>query len=235
MIAAEIAMAAVVLAAIAAVLVRTFSSSPPSQPSPSPHSVSLPAGGRSHVTLRVTTGIPSLTIGVAAPGSDGTLLRVSTSASIAVPRLRADGGTVYLSATDADAVTVTLSPAVTWQLDIAGGTSRTTADLRGGRLAGIAVTKGSDVIDLTLPRPPGAVTVRLAAGASQLLLSLPAGVPVRISAHAGAHEISLDGRDHADVRDNTVFTTPGWAPGATGFDIDATAGAARIAVTTWAG
>jgi type III secretory pathway component EscT len=30
----------------------------------------------------------------------------------------------------------------------------------------------------------------------------------------------------------TVFTTPGWAAGAPGFDIDATAGAARVAVTT---
>jgi len=29
-----------------------------------------------------------------------------------------------------------------------------------------------------------------------------------------------------------VFTTPGWAAGAAGFDIDATAGAARVAVTT---
>jgi len=101
-------------------------------------------------------------------------------------------------------------------------------------VAGITVTKGSDVIDLTLPRPRGSVAVRLTAGASQLLLSLPAGAPVRVNAHAGAGEISLGGRDHAAVPDGSVFTTPGWTPGATGFDIDAAAGAARIAVTTWA-
>jgi hypothetical protein len=28
-----------------------------------------------------------------------------------------------------------------------------------------------------------------------------------------------------------VFTTPGWADGATGFDVDAAAGAAKVAVT----
>jgi len=35
------------------------------------------------------------------------------------------------------------------------------------------------------------------------------------------------------VAGGSVFTTAGWAPGAAGFDIDATAGAARVAVTTW--
>jgi hypothetical protein len=32
-----------------------------------------------------------------------------------------------------------------------------------------------------------------------------------------------------------VFTTPGWTPSAASFDIDATAGAARVAVTARAG
>jgi hypothetical protein len=99
-------------------------------------------------------------------------------------------------------------------------------------VTGIAVTKGSDVIDLTLPRPHGSVPVQLAAGASQLLLSLPDGVPARVTAAAGAGEISIDGRNHTGVRSGTVLTTAAWVPGAAGYDIDATAGAARIAVTT---
>jgi hypothetical protein len=192
----------------------------------------------------VVTGVPVLTIGVANLGAGGTLLRVSTPAGSPAPRLRVTSGDgtsgqtgnalVSLSAKGASAVTVTLNAAVNWQLDFAGGTKRTVADLRGGQVAGITVTKGSDVIDLTLPRPRGSVGVRLTAGTSQLLLSLPVGAPVRVSAHAGAGEISLGGRDHAAVPDGSVFTTPGWTPGATGFDIDAAAGAARIAVTTWA-
>ena len=73
---------------------------------------------------------------------------------------------------------------------------------------------------------------RDAAGANQLLLSVPGGVPVRVTAAAGAGAISLDGQDHVGVAGGSVFTTPGWAPGTTGFDIDAAKGAARIAVTT---
>ena len=236
-------MAAVCLAACTAIVVRTIPKASPPPPPPSPHVTSLPADGRSRATLQVVTGTLVLTIGVADLGSGGTLLRASTPAGSPPPQLRlasSDGtagpgrdALVLLSAKGASAITVTLNAAVSWQFDFAGGTRRTVADLRGGRVAGITVTKGSDVIDLTLPRPHGSVPVRLAAGASQFLLRLPGGVPVRLTAAAGAGEISLGGRDHRRVADGSVFTTPGWTPGATGFDVDATAGAARVAVTTW--
>ena len=65
-------------------------------------------------------------------------------------------------------------------------------------MAGVSITAGSDVVDLTMPHPAGSVPVR------------------------------LGGR-------RSVLTTPTWAPGAAGFDVDATAGAARITVTTQAG
>ena len=53
-------------------------------------------------------------------------------------------------------------------------------------------------------------------------------VPV---AGGGAREISLAGKDHVGVAGGSVFTTPGWKPHAAGFDVDATAGAARVALT----
>jgi hypothetical protein len=229
-------MGIVLLAACTALVVRTVSrSSPPTLP----HVASLAADGHSDATLQVITGTPTLTIGVADLGVTGTLLRVSTPAASPAPQLRTEGGTgnpvVSLSAADASAVTVTLNAAVSWQLDLASGTTTTVVDLVGGRVAGIAVTKGSGVIDLTLPRPDGSVTVRLAAGASRLQLSLPGGVPARVSAAAGAGEVSLEGHDHVGVAAGSVFTTPAWAPGAAGYDVDATAGAAHITVTTQAG
>jgi hypothetical protein len=206
-----------------------------------PHVASLAADGRSRATLDVVTGTTLLTIRAAGLGAAGPLLRASTPAGDPPPLLReadADGTSpagedplVTLSAKNASAVTVTLNAAVSWQLDLAGGTSRTVADLRGGQVTGISLTAGADVIDLTLPRPRGRVPVQLGAGASQLLLSLPGGVPVRVTAASGAGEVSLEGQDHPGVAGGSVFTTPGWAPGATGLDIDALAGAGRIAVT----
>jgi hypothetical protein len=198
-----------------------------------PHTASLPGDGHSHATLAVLTGTAALKIGVANLGSGGPLLRVAVPAPDPAPQLREPAGTtvVLLSAKGASAVTVTLNAAVTWQLDLGGGTTRTVADLRGARLAGVNVTAGSDVLDQLLPRPGGNVPVRMAGGASQFLLSLPRGIQARVTAAGGAGEISLEGRDYVGVAGGSVFTTSGWTAGAAGFDIDATAGAARVAVT----
>jgi hypothetical protein len=210
---------------------------------PGPHVATLADDRRSGATLNVLTGTAVLTIGVADFGASGALLRVTTPASGPLPQLREPSGiagpggstVVDLSATGASAVTVTLNAAVSWRLDLGGGTTRTDADLRGGQVAGITFTAGSDVISLTLPQPRGSVPVQLAGGASQFLLSLPAGVPVRMTAAGGAGEVSLEGQDHVGVAGGSVFTTPGWTPSAASFDIDATAGAARVAVTARAG
>jgi hypothetical protein len=78
------------------------------------------------------------------------------------------------------------------------------------------------------------VPVQLAGGASQFLLSLPGGVPVRVTAGGGAGEVTLDGQDHTGVGGGSVFATAGWATGTAGYDVNATAGVSRVAVTTQA-
>jgi hypothetical protein len=177
-------------------------------------------------------------------GTGGRLQRAAAPDGAPSPRLReaATGGTdrsgkselILLSASSgAGPVTVTLNAAVSWRLDFAAGTERTVADLRGGRVAAITVTAGSDIVELTLPRPRGAVAIRLTGGASQFLLRLPSGVPVRVTAGGGAGEVSLDGATHAGVAGGSVVASPGWVARAPGFDVDATAGAARLAVTRW--
>lgn len=203
------------------------------------HTATLAANGRSAATLDVLTGTTALKIGVANFGTGGALLRVSTPKGDPPPHLRETNSAaqpgqetvVDLSAPGASAVTVTLNAAVSWRLVFGGGTTRTAADLRGGRVTGIAFTAGSSVISLALPRPHGSVPIRLAGGASQFLFSLPRGVPARVTAAGGAGEISLDGQDHVGVGGGSVFTTPGWAANVPRFDVDATAGAARVAVT----
>jgi NADPH-dependent 2,4-dienoyl-CoA reductase/sulfur reductase-like enzyme len=133
---------------------------------------SLPADGHSSATLEIRSGTPLLDIEVAnLGGTSGTLLRSSVPGDARPEITVASGGgrersgkdeLVFLSASDgASAVTVTLNAAVTWRLDFAGGTERTAADLRGGRVAGITVAAGSDIVDLALPRPRGTVPVLL--------------------------------------------------------------------------
>jgi hypothetical protein len=235
--AVAVAGAAVIVAAGAATALAV--SRPPAQP----QTASVPADGNTSATLEVVTGTRLLSLRVAnLGGTSGTLLRASTPRGEPVPQLRAarTGATgrsgpkelIFLSGSGgATAVTVTLNAAVSWRLDFAAGTQRTTADLRGGQVAGISVAAGSQIVDLTLPRPGGTVPISLTGGASQFRLSLPAGVPVRVTTAGGAGEVSLDGATHVGVAGGSVFTTGGWAAGAAGFDVDATAGAARVIVS----
>jgi hypothetical protein len=221
---------------------------------PATQAVSVPADGHATAVLEIASGTTVLSVGVAdLGGTGGTLLRASTPDGAPVrpeARMVQAGGTdrsgnpedVALTLASSAgrgvgdyAVTVTLNAAVTWRLDFAGGTQRTVANLRGGRVASVAFTAGSQVIDVTLPRPHGTVPVLLAGGASQLLLRAPAGVPVRVTAAGGAGAVSLDGATHTGVAGGSVFASPGWASATARYDVAATAGAANVAVTSWRG
>jgi hypothetical protein len=236
--------AAAVTAAVAALLAACSSATPQqfgisaTASTTTSHTVSMAVGGRTRASLDVLTGTTVLTIGTADFGPGGSLLTVTTPAGAPVPQLSASDpdGTgnptlVDLSAPNAPAVTVTLSADVSWQINLDGGASRTDVDLRGGRLSGIAFDAGSSLVTLALPRPHGSVPVQMIGGASDFQLSLPTGVPARVTAGGGASEVSLEGQQHTGVQGGSVFATAGWAPGAAGFDIDATAGVSQITVT----
>ena len=225
---------AVGCAGAAAVLLAACSSG--SGPA-APHTVSLLADGHGSATLDVLTGTTALAIGVAHFGPGGSLLRVVTPPGDQAARLTvsqpsgAGDAEVGLSANGASAVSVTLNADVSWQLNLAGGASRTDIDLRGGHVTGVTFSAGVSDISLALPVPGGSVPVRLAGGASVFDLSLPLGVPARVTAGGGAGEVSLLGQEHTGVAGGSAYTTAGWAPGAAGFDIDASSGASTITVT----
>jgi hypothetical protein len=202
------------------------------------HVVSMPLDGRSRAVLEIRSGTAVLHLSVAR--LPGTLLRVSTPDDAPVRPELSGAAPVVLSLHGADggrrapyAVNVVLSSSVMWGLDFAGGTQRTTADLRGGKVAGIAVTAGSADLALALPRPDGTLSILLAGGASQCLISVPAGVPARVSAEGGAGQVTLDAQSQTGVAGGTVITSPGWSAAASRLDIDATAGVSRLLVSRY--
>jgi hypothetical protein len=208
--------------------------------SPSTHVASLATAGRSQAALEITAGTPVLDVSIAR--LPGTLLRVSTPDDAPVKPVLSGSAPIVLSLTGsasskpgtAYAVSVVLSSAVVWSLDFAGGTQRTQADLRGGQVGGIAVTAGSDILQITLPRPAGTLPFLLAGGVTQFQLSLPSGVPARVTVGGGASYVSVDDQDLTGVAGGTVLTPPGWASATSRFDIDATSGFSRLTVSRWA-
>jgi len=201
------------------------------------HLAAMPRGGLTRAELKVTSGTAILDVSVGKLG--GTLLRASTPDGAPVRPVLTDPGLIVLSLAGAGrggqgsgyAVKVVLNAAVTWSLDLAGGTQLTKVDLRGGKVAGIAVMAGSDTLDLSLPRPAGTLPLLLAGGVSQFLLSLPAGVPAQVTVGGGASFVSLDGQHLTGIAGGTVVTSPGWAAATSRYDIDAISGFSQLAVS----
>jgi hypothetical protein len=157
------------------------------------HTVSMAVGGRTRASLDVLSGTTVLTIGTANFGPGGSLLTVTTPGGTPVPQLSAsdpdgsgNGTLIDLTAANSPAVTVTLNADVSWQIDLDGGASRTEVNLSGGRLSGISFNAGSNLVTLALPQPHGDIPVQMVGGASDFQLSLPAGVPARVTAGGGA-------------------------------------------------
>jgi hypothetical protein len=224
------AVALVLAAAAGAAAGLTLTSSPS-------HVASLGLDGRASATFKITTGTPVLDVSVA--HLTGTLLRVSTPDDATVRPVLNGSAPIVLTLVHAagrDAsypVKVVLNSAVTWRLDFAGGTQRTEADLRGGKVGQIAITAGCDILDVTLPRPAGTLPFLLAGGVSQFALSLPAGVPAQVQVGGGASYVSVDGQSRTGIAGGTVLTPPGWATATSRFGINATAGFSRLTISRW--
>jgi hypothetical protein len=224
-----VAAAAVLAVAVAAGGTAAALSAPSSA-----HVASLAAGQRTQAALKITGGTSVLRVSVA--NLHGALLRASTPDGAPVRPVLSGSAPIVLSLAGGgttSAVTVVLSSAVVWSLDFAAGTQRTDADLRGGRVGGIAVTAGSDILDVSLPRPSGTLPFLLAGGVSQFLISLPGGVPARVTVGGGASYVSTGNQDLTGVAGGTVLTPPGWATATSRFDIDATSGFSRLTVSRW--
>jgi hypothetical protein len=199
------------------------------------HSARVADDGRRGATLSVLSGAASVTISAAR--MPGTLARAWTPAGSGVrPELVAVNGTVqvYLGGTGQsgpDAVWIQLSTAVRWRLQLSGGASQTMIQMRNGKLSGIDFTAGSSLITAALPRPVGTVTLTLAGGASQLNLTVPAGVPARLQLYGGASQAVLGGQVYTGIAGGTVLAGPGWPSAVNRYDLNAVSGVSQVTVS----
>jgi hypothetical protein len=199
------------------------------------HRASLSASGQHQATLALVSGAATVTVSAAA--MRGTLARAWTPNNSGVrPQLLLSAGRaqVFLDSTGqsgAGAISIQLSTAVTWQLQFTGGSNQTILSLGDSKIASIDFTAGSNLIQMTLPRPSGTVAITLAGGASQVSLTVPTGVPTRLRLYGGASTATLAGVTHVGVPRGTVLSPAGWAQAVNRYDIDAPAGVSDITVT----
>jgi hypothetical protein len=199
------------------------------------HTASLAATGQRRATLALVSGAATITVSAAA--LPGTLARAWTPTNANVrPEflLSADRAQLFLDATGqsgAGAISIQLSPDVTWQLQFTGGSSQTILSLADTKIASIDFTAGASLIQMTLPRPSGTATITLAGGAGQVSLTVPRGVPTRLRLYGGASAATLGGVTHAGAGRGTVLSSPGWAQAANRYDVDVPGGVSDISVS----
>ena len=152
-----------------------------------------------------------------------------------VPEVRVDGGTVtvkYRPSLHRTSGELTLSGRVPWAITVRMGMSDVVADLQDLELAGLEISGGVSRLEIKLPRPKAAVRVRIGAGASNLELIRPAGVPVRVRIGGGASKLAIDEFRFGAAGGKTDWRSPDYDLVEGCYDIEIGAGASKVTVRT---
>jgi DNA-binding MarR family transcriptional regulator len=139
-------------------------------------------------------------------------------------------GISWLGARDVGAE-LTLTTAIPWTIEIRRGVSRLSADLHELHLAGFDITGGVTESELSLPRPRGTATVRIAGGASRVTIKRPRGTAAQVVVRGGASNLVFDAQRLAAVGSATRLATPGWDSAADRWSIELTGGASELVIT----
>jgi hypothetical protein len=180
-------------------------------------------------TVDLVSGATTVSVRTADLGADRLRATTPDGAGVA-PALDVDGDTVTVHLVSSGlsgpaAVTVLLDPRVRWQVRLSGGAVSQRLDLRGARLSGVDLAAGATRIELSLPVPDRTVPVRLAGGATEFTLHVPAGVATGVRVGGGAASTDVDGVRRTGLAGGTVLTT---ATATDRYDVDATAGVSTL-------
>lgn len=126
---------------------------------------------------------------------------------------------------------VALSVAIPWRIAIHGGAAEAIAELDGLHLAGLEVKGGFNTIRLDLPTPSGMVPIRLAGGASEIIVHRPAGVAARVNFKGWASELTFDEQTFSVAGNISQLQSPGFAPTAPCYDIEITSYANSVVIS----
>jgi hypothetical protein len=175
------------------------------------------ARGASHLTMRV----------------DGTmedLYRARFEGK--VPEVRVERGTVtvrYRLGLHQPRGEITLTGRIPWSIEARAGMSEVVADLEDLELRSWEVSAGASKIQARLSRPEETVPIRIGAGASNVELIRPAGVPVRVHIGAGASNLTIDDFSGSGKID---WRSPDYEQVEGRYDIEIGAGASKVTIRT---
>jgi hypothetical protein len=202
---------------------------------PAAHLAAGAANGRTVAAFDLLSGATSVTVQATDTGGD--LYRISTPVgSHQLPQVVDSGGRVELQLVEAGGgsglshVDVQLNRNVRWAVRLAGGAAEDLLDLSTGQVSEVDIVAGVTHIDLSLPAPRGTVPVRLAGGATDFSVKIPAGAARKATVGGGAGSVMFNGVAHNGVSAGQVFDTPGWVAATDRYDLQLSSGVSVLTV-----
>jgi hypothetical protein len=125
---------------------------------------------------------------------------------------------------------VELNASIPWDVELSGGASRLTADLRGLRLGSLKVDGGDSRLEVVLPATSGIVSVVILGGASNVAIRCPEGVAVRLCVDGGTTNLTFDDRHIGVAGGELNLQSRDYDGAADRYDIAVTGGANNVNV-----
>ena len=127
---------------------------------------------------------------------------------------------------------VVLNAAVPWQIELKGGASEVVAELTGLDLSGLEVRGGASSFRVELPEPSGTVPVRIAGGASEIVVRRPPRVAARVRLKGWASQLTFDDQTFGAVGSDVRLQSPGYEDAAGRYDVEISGSASDLTLTT---
>jgi DNA-binding MarR family transcriptional regulator len=197
--------------------------------------LSAPLGDTAAGRLVFSRGLSQVTIDAGA--GPGELYRAHLEGP--APEIRVDGGTVTvryrrfgLLDWRGGTSRFSLTPSIPWDLEVLGGASRWTADLRQLQLRSFLLRGGMSEVELDLAAPVGTVPLRITGGISRLTVRRPAGSALILLVRGGLSRLAMDGQEFGAIGGQLRLESREHREGGDHFALEITGGASRLTIET---
>jgi hypothetical protein len=176
-----------------------------------------PRGDLTHARLVIERSGVDLTLN--ADPTLATLYQITVEGR--APEITVEGDVVHIFRRygPRGALNLTLAGAVRWEIEIRGGVSRLSANLRGLRLASLDIAGGMDHALIQLGPPDSVVPIRVSADTNRLRIERPPTAAVRARLNRGGSQVTLDGVHLGSVGSGTELESPNYAAARDRYDV----------------
>ena len=125
-------------------------------------------------------------------------------------------------------IVLALTDRIPWTIQVGGGATNLSLDLRHLQLTKLEVSGGANRMDAQLPAAKGTVMVEVSGGASNLTLRAPAETQWRIGVSGGANAVTINGSTTGALGGDFERQSPGYDTATNRYDIQISGGASHL-------